>query len=178
MQQNNARYMRIYDDVAVSECSRSPTSTVTTDMCASSPSSSSGTQCPIYENIADFAPLATKNAKFGGGVGTRNGGVSCEKAQPLTMDFINSIPPPPLTHGDDMDKSSMGYSTIRRQLRSLDMRPLSLPASERMRLERKTNHALLAVVGSTVICMTLFVLAVWYYYTDIVKHLKNVVNSL
>ncbi|KAK5974568.1 hypothetical protein GCK32_012991 [Trichostrongylus colubriformis] len=171
--------MRIYDDVAVSECSRSPTSTVTTEMCASSPSSSTGTQCPIYENIADFAPLAshlTKNAKFGVS-GARAGDEACEKAQPLTMDFLNSIPPPPMAHNGDMDKAS-SYGTNRRQLRPLDMRPLSLPASERMRLERKTNHALMAVVGSTVICMTLFALAVWYYYTDIVKHLKNFVNSL
>ncbi|VDO69237.1 unnamed protein product [Heligmosomoides polygyrus] len=170
--------MRIYDDVAVSDRSRSPTSTVTTEMCASSPTSSIGTQCPIYENIADFAPLTYSGSRGVEGSGPR-GSSSLEKNEPLNMDFINNIPPPPLTAGSsELDKSGSDYGTGRRQLRPLDMRPLSLPASERKRLERKSNHALLAVFVSTVICMTMFALAIWYYYSDIVKHLKSAINSL
>ncbi|KHJ92238.1 hypothetical protein OESDEN_07879 [Oesophagostomum dentatum] len=156
--------MRIYDDVAVNE--RSPTSTLTTEMCASSPTSSIGTQCPIYENVADFAPLASRGSSSTYG-----------RAPRLNMDFINSIPPPPLT-GSDLDKSSSDYGSSRRTKRPLDMRPLSLPASERKRLEHKSHNVAIAVVGSTVICMTMFAIAVWYYYADIQKHLRSLSNSL
>ncbi|EYC16628.1 hypothetical protein Y032_0033g2755 [Ancylostoma ceylanicum] len=161
--------MRIYDDVAISERSRSPTSTLTTEMCASSPTSSIGTQCPIYENVTDFAPLAARGA----GSSTP----PFDRSQRLNMDFINNIPPPPLT-SSDLDKSSSDYGSSRRTKRPLDMRPLSLPASERKRLEQKSNSALIAVVGSTVICMTLFAIAVWYYYDDIQKHIRSLSNSL
>ncbi|CAJ0593444.1 unnamed protein product [Cylicocyclus nassatus] len=159
--------MRIYDDVPVNE--RSPTSTLTTDMCASSPTSSIGTQCPIYENVNDFAPLA---ARYIGSTSP-----PFERSQRLNIDFINHIPPPPLSNSD-LDKSSSDYGSNRRSKRPLDMRPLSLPASERKRLERKSHNVLIAVVGSTVICMTMFAIAVWYYYADIQKHLRSLSNSL
>ncbi|KAK6727408.1 hypothetical protein RB195_005229 [Necator americanus] len=162
--------MRIYDDVAVSERSRSPTSTLTTEMCASSPTSSIGTQCPIYENVADFAPLAARGAD--------SATPPFDRSQRLNMDFINHIPPPPLTGSVDLDKSSSDYGTSRRTKRPLDMRPLSLPASERKRLEQKSNNVLIAVIGSTVICMTMFAIAVWYYYSDIQIHLRNLSKSL
>ncbi|VDM80572.1 unnamed protein product [Strongylus vulgaris] len=92
--------MRIYEDVAVNE--RSPTSTLTTEMCASSPTSSIGTQCPIYENVADFAPLATRS------IGSNS--PQFERSPRLNIDFINHIPPPPLT-GSDLDKGSLDYGS-------------------------------------------------------------------
>ncbi|KJH53285.1 hypothetical protein DICVIV_00596 [Dictyocaulus viviparus] len=89
------------------------------------------------------------------------------------MDFINNIPPPPIVNYEKMDGSTLDYGPSRRQNQPLDMRPLSMPANERKRLERGSSCIVSMIIIGIVVSMILFTLIVWYYYDDIMEQLRN-----
>ncbi|CAD6186065.1 unnamed protein product [Caenorhabditis auriculariae] len=192
---SKAGYMPIYDDVATygsettSSSPSSPVSTVLTDACTSSPTlSSNDRHCPVYENLEELTRLCTYSS-------SSTSSTSLPKSQKpsLNMDFLKSIPPPPLqepkqpvypymgTSTSSSSASSTGTSSStsssqrRTPLRPLDMRPLSVPHREMARIQRANSHRTLIVILTMCTAFVIVIaFSIWYFFDEIDHHLSTI----